>query len=147
MEPRFYWRASALLNSFVILLLFYVLLAICASFSFHAGLPWWLNGKESTYNAETRFQSLGEKDPLEESMATHSSILDWRIPRTKEPDGLQSIRSQRVRHDWSEWAPHIRIDGAWFTSHKNWWCLVHWLRVRALAQALACVWFQLCWLS
>ena len=38
-------------------------------------------------------------DPLEEGMATHCSILAWRIPRTEEPGGLQSIRSQRVGHD------------------------------------------------
>ena len=44
-------------------------------------------------------RSLGGKDPLEEDMATHSSILVWRIPRTEEPGGLQSIGSQRVRHD------------------------------------------------
>ena len=43
--------------------------------------------------------SLGQEDPLEEGTATHSSILDWRIPWTEEPGGLQSIESQRVRHD------------------------------------------------
>ena len=48
---------------------------------------------------ETWVQSLGQKDPLEEGMATHSSILAWRIPWTEEPGGLQSMRSQRVRHD------------------------------------------------
>ena len=49
-------------------------------------------------------QSLGQEDPLEKGMATHSSILAWRIPRTEEPGGLQSIGSQRVRHDWSNLA-------------------------------------------
>ena len=44
-------------------------------------------------------QSLGQEDPLEEEMATHSSILAWRIPQTEKPAGLQSIGSQRVRHD------------------------------------------------
>ena len=44
-------------------------------------------------------QSLGWEDPLEEGMATHSSILIWRIPWTEEPGGLQSIASQRVGHD------------------------------------------------
>ena len=44
-------------------------------------------------------QSPGWEDPLEEGMATHSSILAWRIPWTEEPDGLQSMRSQRVKHD------------------------------------------------
>ena len=42
---------------------------------------------------------LGWEDPLEEGMATHSSILAWRIPWTEEPGGLQPIGSQRVRHD------------------------------------------------
>ena len=48
---------------------------------------------------ETRFQSLSWGDPLEEGMATHSSILAWRSQWTEEPDGLQSIVSQRVGHD------------------------------------------------
>ena len=43
--------------------------------------------------------SLGQEDPLEQEMATHPSILAWRIPQTEEPDGLQSMGSQRVRHD------------------------------------------------
>ena len=42
--------------------------------------------------------SLGWEDPLEEGMATHSSILVWRIPRTEEPGGLQSIGSQIAGH-------------------------------------------------
>ena len=50
---------------------------------------------------ETRVRSLGWEDPLEEGMATHSSILARRIPWTEEPGGLQSMRSQRVRHDWA----------------------------------------------
>ena len=45
-------------------------------------------------------QSLGWEDALEEEMATHSSILAWRIPWTEEPGGLQSVGLQRVRHDW-----------------------------------------------
>ena len=44
-------------------------------------------------------QSLGQEDPLEKEMATHFSILAWRIPRTEESGGLQSMGSQRVRHD------------------------------------------------
>ena len=47
---------------------------------------------------ETRVQSLGGEDPLEKEMATHSSILAREIPRAKEPGGLQSMGSQRVRH-------------------------------------------------
>ena len=46
---------------------------------------------------EARGQSLGQEDALEEEMGTSSSILAWRIPRTEEPGGLQSIGSQRVR--------------------------------------------------
>ena len=44
---------------------------------------------------------LGGEDPLEKKMATHSSILAWRIPWTEEPGGLQFTGSQRVRHDWA----------------------------------------------
>ena len=47
---------------------------------------------------ETWVQSLGGEDPLKEGMATHSSILAWRIPRTEEPGGLQSMGLQRVGH-------------------------------------------------
>ena len=48
---------------------------------------------------ETRVQSLGWEDPLEEGMATQSSVLAWRIPWTEEPGGLQSMGSQRVRRE------------------------------------------------
>ena len=48
---------------------------------------------------ETGVQSLGQEDPLEEGMATHSSVFAWEIPWTEEPGQLQSIGSQRVRHD------------------------------------------------
>ena len=56
-----------------------------------------------TYNLpamqETGIQSLGQEDPLEREVATHSSILAWRIPWMEEPGGLQSTGLQRVRHD------------------------------------------------
>ena len=48
---------------------------------------------------ETRVPSLGWEDPLEKGMATHSSILAWRIPQTEEPGGLQSVGLQRVGRD------------------------------------------------
>ena len=48
---------------------------------------------------ETWVPSLDGEDPLEKGMATHSGILAWRIPWTEEPGGLQSMGSQRVRHD------------------------------------------------
>ena len=50
---------------------------------------------------EMQVQSLSQEDPLEEEMATHSSVLAWRIPRTQAPGRLQSMGSQRVRHDWA----------------------------------------------
>ena len=48
---------------------------------------------------ETWVRSLGQEDPLEKEMETHSSTLAWRIPWTEEPGGLQSTESQRVGHD------------------------------------------------
>ena len=47
---------------------------------------------------ETWVRSLGQEDPLEKETETHSSHLTWEIPWTEEPGGLQSVRSQRVRH-------------------------------------------------
>ena len=49
-------------------------------------------------------RSLGGEDPLEQGMATHSSILAWRIPRIEEPGGLESTGSQRVGHDQGDLA-------------------------------------------
>ena len=48
---------------------------------------------------ETQVRSLGWEDPLEKEMATHSRILAWKMPWTEEPGRLQSMGSQRVRHD------------------------------------------------
>ena len=50
---------------------------------------------------KTQVQSLGQEDPLEQEMATYSTILAWKIPWTEEPGGLQSVESQRVRHGLS----------------------------------------------
>ena len=58
-------------------------------------------------------RSLGLKDPLEEEMATPSSVLAWKIPWTEEPGGLQSTGSQRDRHDWSD-CVHTHKDRAWW---------------------------------
>ena len=55
--------------------------------------------KNPSVMQETRVQSLGQEDPLEKEMATHSSVLAWRIPCTEEPGGLQSMGSPRARHD------------------------------------------------
>ena len=48
---------------------------------------------------ETQDRSLGQEDPLEKEMETHSSTLAWKIPWTEEPGMLQSLRSQRIKHD------------------------------------------------
>ena len=57
------------------------------------------DGKESASMQETPVLSLGQEDPLEMGMVTHSSILAWRIPWTEEPGQLQSLVSQRVGHN------------------------------------------------
>ena len=53
--------------------------------------------------------SLGWEDPLEEEMATHLSVPAWKIPWTEEPDGLQSMGSKRVRHDWATEHAHTSL--------------------------------------
>ena len=87
---------------------------------------------------ETRVRSLGREDPPEKEMATHSSILAWRIPWREEPGSLQSTGLQRVRHDWAI-SLHFIACGAWFyqwltciplpiflrKSSIDWACLVH----------------------
>ena len=59
---------------------------------------------------ETRVRSLNWEDPLEESTATHSSILAWRIPGMGKPGGLPSMGWHRVGHDWSDLAPAAAAD-------------------------------------
>ena len=87
-----YIIAKELTKPFTLLLLlpdllyFFSLIAVSLM-----GLLWWFSSKESTAMQEmqeTHVPSLGQEDPLEEAMATHSSILAWRIPRTEEPGGL-----------------------------------------------------------
>ena len=71
------------------------------------GFPGGASDKDSTCQCrkqERRVSSLGQEDPLEEGMATYSSILAWRIPWTEEPGGLQSIGLQRVGHHWGDLA-------------------------------------------
>ena len=67
------------------------------------GLPRWHRWQRThlptQQTQEMGIRSLGQEDPLEKEMTTHSSILAWRIPGTEQPGGLQSAGSQRVRHD------------------------------------------------
>ena len=67
--------------------------------SSHMGFPGGSVVKNLPAMSEIRIQSLGQEDPLEKKMATHSSILAWKIPWTEEPVRLQSIGLQRVRHN------------------------------------------------
>ena len=57
------------------------------------------NPSANARDIETRVRSLDQEDPLEENMATHSSVLAWGIPWTEGPGGLQAMGLQRVRHD------------------------------------------------
>ena len=82
-------------------------LVMCIYLYLMYGLPRWCwefpggsEGKASACMQETQIWSLGWEAPLEKEMATHSSILAWRIPGTEEPGRLQSMGSQRVGHDW-----------------------------------------------
>jgi len=72
---------------------------------------------------ETWVWSLGWEDPLEEGMATYSSIITWRIPWTEEPSGLLSKGSQRVRHNWSDLAPTLmlfQVPWLWWRIRQIW---------------------------
>ena len=69
---------------------------------------------------ETWVRSLGQEDPLEEGMTTHSSILAWRIPWTEEPGGLQSIELQRVRRDSSDLAHAQGTDPFFGNCAQSW---------------------------
>ena len=64
-----------------------------------SGFPGGSMVKNLPAKQETWVRSLGWEDPLQKEMATHSSILAWRIPQTEEPGGLQSMGSQTVGHD------------------------------------------------
>ena len=62
------------------------------------------NPPANARDTRVRVRPLGRNNPLEEGMATHSNMLAWKIPWTEEPGRLQSMGSQRVRHDWSDLA-------------------------------------------
>ena len=64
-------------------------------YHFTGAIPGSSDSKASAYNAGDPVQPLGQEDPLEKEMATHSSILAWKIPWTEKPERLQSMGSQR----------------------------------------------------
>ena len=88
---------------------------------------------------------LGPEDPLEEGMAIHSSILAWRIPWTEKPVELQSIGSQRVRHDWAQ---HTRSNSGiqssnyiftfltWPYKHSRWHWMGRWITPQVICKSL-----------
>ena len=69
---------------------------------------------------ETQVCCLGQEDPVEKEMLTHSSVLAWEIPRTEEPGGLQSEGSQRVRHDLVTKQWHVSGSGRVFEATSTW---------------------------
>ena len=121
-------------------------------------LPWWLRLKLLPAMRETQVRSLGWEDPLEKEMATHSSILAWRIPWMEEPGRLQSMGSQRVGHYWATslslftfmllwykgrrarrfWAKTKEIERGWDTGVSN-GCLV-WRTLRKAGEvSMSCI--------
>ena len=79
--------------------------------------PQWLKGKESTCNAGDagdKFDFLGQEDPLDEEMATHSSILAWKIPSTEWPSDLEALGLQRAGHE------HTHMHACAETPHLTW---------------------------
>ena len=94
---------------------------------------------------ETWVQSLGWDDPLEKGMATHSSILAWRIPWTEEPGRLQSMGSQRVGHDWETFilstsSPLLRdTQKFWRNTHREPATNVSCVKPAILVQGLLCL--------
>ena len=79
---------------------------------------------------EMQVWSLGQEDPLEEDVATHSSIIAWIIPLLEEPDGPQSMRLQRVRHNWVTNTE----------SEKGWeWTCAGWMNVKQLPCGLCVI--------
>ena len=82
------------------------------------GFPGGSEVKASAWNAGDLGSIPGLEDPLEKEMATHSSTLAWRIPWREEPGGLQSMGSQRVRHDWETSLSEIKTkDLLYSTEH------------------------------
>ena len=84
----------------------FIILFYSTSVLYSMGFPGSTSGKEPAWQCrrfkETQVRFLGQEYPLEEGMATHSSILAWGTPWAEEPGGLQSSQLQRVGHNWSD---------------------------------------------
>ena len=111
------------------------------------GLLRWLDGNRiHRPMQETQVWSLSQEDPLEKEMATHSSILAWKIPRTEEPGQLQSMRSQRDTTEWLSTHIHIisipssrRKTAGWISAQYKGdikTCLSPWWTVKALQEGI-----------
>ena len=84
---------------YILIFLFLTSWHFCENFSLYGSSLVAQMVKNLPAMQETQVQALGWEDPLEKGMATHSSILAWRIPWTEDPGRLQSMGSQRVRHE------------------------------------------------
>ena len=76
------------------------------------GLPWWLSGKESTFQCRMWIWSLGQEDALEKEMVTHSSLLAWENPWTEEPGDTEGWGHKRVRDD-------LATEQQWFGLYRE----------------------------
>ena len=109
-KPLFLWQVDSLpLSQMRTPCTQCVCVCVCVASHIYMGFPGGTSGKEPACQCRRHKKrgsspwiwvgSMGWEDPLEEATATHSQILAWKIPQTEEPGGLQSIVSQRVRHD------------------------------------------------
>ena len=94
---------------------------------FEVGFPGNSTVKNLPAMQETQVWSLGQEDPLEKGMTTHSSILAWRIPWTEDPGGLQSVGSQRVGHDWTTNTFTFNVLTVWHSSYSAYWTHLQYL--------------------
>ena len=107
------------------------------------GLPWWHSGKESPCQCwRHRVWFLGQEDPPEEEMATHSSTLAWEIPWTEKPGGLQSMGSRR---QMTEHASKCSVYFGLTPGQDHRWILRGWLKCMSRVCALESVWLWFCY--
>ena len=105
-----------------------LLLQVWCPYSRSPMVRWTKNSASVQETRGTQVWSLGQEDHLEKEMATHSSILAWKIPWAEEPGGLQSVGSQRVRHNWASkyanrWRGTMKNRGPKWNASCPWPCL------------------------